>query len=229
MNGGHGAINSLGYLQSGVEIRLRAMNAVQISADGSYARIQGGTINKDVIDALWAATKQSSTLTLEIHVSWLTWTQATGAGECSGFTGAAFGGGHGFLQGRYGLISDNIIEATVVLGNGSIVAVSTSSNPDFFYAIRGAGHNFGILTEMKYKIYDVPSKDSWYYETFVFGHDQVEALFTRANSMIANGTQPVELLSYAVYLRSPTTDPSHVSREFPSHRTCSQSTGSGPL
>ena len=143
--------------------------------------------------------------------SLLTSPKATGAGECAGFTGAAFGGGHGFLQGQYGLIADNIMEARLILGNGSIATASASSNPDLFYAIRGAGHNFGILSEMKYRIYDVPPNDSWYYETFIFGHHQVETLFTQVNTMMANGSQPAQLLNYAAYLRSPTQDPSNVS------------------
>jgi FAD/FMN-containing dehydrogenase len=62
------------------------------------------------------------------------------------------GGGHGLLQGHYGLLSDNLISARMVLANGTAVTVSSESNPDLFWAIRGAGHNFGIVTEFEYKI-----------------------------------------------------------------------------
>jgi FAD/FMN-containing dehydrogenase len=62
------------------------------------------------------------------------------------------GGGHGLLQGHYDLLADNLISARMVLANGTAVTVSSESNPDLFWAIRGAGHNFGIVTEFEYNI-----------------------------------------------------------------------------
>lgn len=163
------------------------------------------------------------------HELLLSFSKATGAGECSGFTAAGLGGGHGFLQGRYGLIADNIMQARIVLGNGSVVVTSTTSNSDLFYAIRGAGHNFGILTEMKYKVYDVFSNGNWYYENFIFSGQHIKPLFDQINAMMVNGSQPVELLHYAVFLRIPTIDPSNASVQSRDFDLRSPTSGSRPI
>ena len=70
-----------------------------------------------------------------------------GVCECVGYTAVLLGGGHGILQGRYGLIADQLVSARMVLANGSAVTVSADSHPELFWAIRGAGHNFGIVVE----------------------------------------------------------------------------------
>ena len=62
--------------------------------------------------------------------------------------GVALGGGHGTLQGHYGLLADQIVAARIVLGNGKAVTASKKKNSDLFWALRGAGHNFGIVTEV---------------------------------------------------------------------------------
>lgn len=56
------------------------------------------------------------------------------------------GGGHGWLQGRYGLASDNLVSANMVLADGTTTTVSSENNSDLFWAARGAGHNIGIVT-----------------------------------------------------------------------------------
>ncbi|RDW72835.1 hypothetical protein BP6252_06742 [Coleophoma cylindrospora] len=121
--------------------------------------------------------------------------------------GPMLGGGYGFLQGRYGLISDNLVSAQMVLANGTSVTVSADSNPDLFWAIRGAGHNFGVVTEVVVKIYDVPPDNEWVYESFIYTQDKVEELYGLVNIMTDNGTQPVELINYSVFLRLPELDP----------------------
>src|ERR1700753_1122435 len=69
---------------------------------------------------------------------------ATGICECVGVTAPMLGGGHGWNQGKYGLPADQVVEARIVLSNGTAVTVSDTYNPDLFWAIRGAGHNFGL-------------------------------------------------------------------------------------
>lgn len=133
----------------------------------------------------------------------------SGTCECVGFLGPMLGGGHGFLQGYHGLVADNLIEARVVLANGSVVMVSDKSNPDLFWALRGAGHNFGIVTEVTSKIYDVPDNDIWYYENFVYTGNSVEQIFTQLNKVKRD--TPVQFEHYAVFLRLPDVDPVNVS------------------
>lgn len=68
------------------------------------------------------------------------------------------GGGVGRLQGLHGMISDQLLSARMVIANGSIVSVSQAENPDLFWAVRGAGGNFGILVEATYQLTNLTSK-----------------------------------------------------------------------
>lgn len=126
------------------------------------------------------------------------------------------GGGHGYLQGFYGLISDQLISAHVVLATGEIVVVSASDNSDLFWALQGAGHNFGIVTEVTARVYDVP-ETNWAYVQYIYTHDKVEALFTQINNWTANGTQelPLNFVNKNVFARIPPIDADNVSQDLP--------------
>lgn len=119
--------------------------------------------------------------------------------------GPMLGGGHGFIQGYHGLVADNLLSARLILANGSVVTASDTDNKDLFWALRGAGHNFGIVTEVVNKIYDVPTNDIWYYENFVFSGQSIEQLFTQLNKVKRD--TPPQFQHYAVYLRLPDVDP----------------------
>lgn len=79
---------------------------------------------------------------------------ATGTAPCVGLVGATIGGGIGNLQGLHGLILDSLLSVELVTPSGDVLIVSTSENADLFWAIRGAGANFGIITSATYKIYN---------------------------------------------------------------------------
>ena len=105
--------------------------------------------------------------------------------------GAGLGGGHGRVQGLYGLILDNMIDANIVLADGSQILVSETSHADLWWGLRGAGQNFGIVTRFTYKIYDTPSPEH-YYAQFIFTQDKLEHIFTRLNILMEE-TLPREL------------------------------------
>lgn len=107
------------------------------------------------------------------------------------------GGGLGRYQGFYGLIADNILEMTVVTAGGSIVTVNNRQNADLFWAMRGAGHNFGIVTQIKYKIYEdvVPN---WWIATYQFTKEKMDQVVEVLNHLNGNGSQPKELTTYTV-------------------------------
>jgi FAD/FMN-containing dehydrogenase len=133
----------------------------------------------------------------------------TGICESVGFSAPALGGGHGWLQGQYGLMADQVISARLVLPNGELVTVSEKSNPDLFWAIRGAGHNFGLVTEWEYRVYDNKAP-LWSYEIFVFSGDKLEALYDLANKTMQD--QPPELIQWGYIIKIAEIDPDHVSR-----------------
>jgi FAD/FMN-containing dehydrogenase len=73
----------------------------------------------------------------------------------TGVAGLTLGGGTGFLLRKYGLTCDNVTGVTMVLADGSIVRADAEQNPDLFWAIRGGGGNFGIVTEFEYQVHEI--------------------------------------------------------------------------
>lgn len=138
----------------------------------------------------------------------------TGACDCTGMVAPMLGGGHGWLQGQQGLLADNLISARLVLANGSAVTASETEHEDLLWALKGAGHNFGIVTSFEYKIVDrTPETEMWSWETFAFRHDQVQDVYSLANLMLGGSVseQPVELVHWSYFIRVPAIDPEHVS------------------
>ena len=129
----------------------------------------------------------------------------TGVCECVGITGAMLGGGRGTLQGQYGLLSDQLVSARIVLTNGTAVTAAKDENADLFWALQGAGHNFGIVTEFTYKIYDARVNDTWILEELVFASDKLEELFSLHNRLMES--QPPELVLWSFLALMPEIDP----------------------
>ncbi|MDA3644802.1 FAD-binding oxidoreductase [Saccharopolyspora indica] len=81
----------------------------------------------------------------------------TGTAGSVGMVGLTLGGGYGPLSGRHGLALDNVLSANVVLADGSVVTTDAEHEPDLFWALRGGGGNFGIVTSMRVRVHDVPT------------------------------------------------------------------------
>ena len=103
--------------------------------------------------------------------------------------GAALGGGHGRYEGLYGLVLDNIVQYNVVLADGTELGVTETSHPDLLYALKGAGHNFAVVTSIVLKIYP---RENWYQKTYTWTQDKLETVFKALNKFhtSANGTTP---------------------------------------
>ncbi|EFX00158.1 FAD-binding domain containing protein [Grosmannia clavigera kw1407] len=165
-NGAHGALTTLGRMTTGIEIYLEKLASIKIASDGSSVTVGGGVRSKNVTDALWAANKQT----------------VTGTCECVGYLGPALGGGHGWLQGHHGLVSDQFLSVNLVLANGTLITVTASSNPDLFWALQGAGHNFGIVTSVTSRIYDIVHPN-YALQTIIFSGAEVEQVYALANKL----------------------------------------------
>ncbi|KAF2032599.1 FAD-binding domain-containing protein, partial [Setomelanomma holmii] len=199
-SGAHGGTAALGALKTGIQIHMRGLNSLTVASDGTYATIGGGIKVIEVRDKLWAENK---------------WT-VHGCCECPGLMAVALGGGHGLLQGRYALLSDQILALNVVLANGTAVKVSDSSHPDLFWAMQGAGHNFGIVTSLDYKIYDIPSTEVggkiWSHEILTYDAtpENVKSVYGLSNKMLEDGSQPDGLSIYGVIAIDPRLSPKPV-------------------
>jgi FAD/FMN-containing dehydrogenase len=95
---------------------------------------------------------------------------ATTGGEVSttGIAGFTLGGGMGTLQRKYGLACDNLISAQVVTASGDVITASESDHPDLFWAIRGGGGNFGVVSSFEYQLH--PVGPELYAATVIYPH-----------------------------------------------------------
>lgn len=190
--GGHGAITTVGRVRGGVGILLSRLDGVEVAEDGRSARVGGGALNKAVVDGLWAAGKQA----------------VTGVCECTSLMGPALGGGHGFLQGRHGLVADQLLSADVVMADGELRrGVDAASDPDLWWALRGAGHNFGVVTSAELRVFDV-ERPRWALEVLVFASDApVEPVYEAMNAVADGGRTPVDFHVWGFVMNMPEVDP----------------------
>jgi FAD/FMN-containing dehydrogenase len=132
--GGHNA-GGLGICDDGLVIDLSAMNGVRVDPRAKTIRVEGGCAWGDVDHAA--------------HAFGL----ATPSGTISttGVAGLTLGGGIGHLTRKCGLTIDNLMAADMVLADGRFVTASPEENPDLFWAIRGGGGNFGIVTSFLFR------------------------------------------------------------------------------
>ncbi|ORX95345.1 FAD-binding domain-containing protein [Basidiobolus meristosporus CBS 931.73] len=100
-----------------------------------------------------------------------------------GVGGFTLGGGYGWKTGKYGLAADTIIRAEMVLANGRIVTVSSTENPDLYFAIRGGGGQFGVVTKFVFRA--LPQKNPVFSGFYFYSKDQVQAVAKTMEKWVA--------------------------------------------
>jgi FAD/FMN-containing dehydrogenase len=128
-------------LCDGLVIDLSGMNDVLVDADHRTARISGGARASDVL----SVTDPRGLAAV------------TGSCGAVGMAGLTLGGGYGPLIGRFGLALDNVIAADVVLADGRIVTAEHEREDELFWALRGGGGNFGVVTAMRIRLHNLPN------------------------------------------------------------------------
>lgn len=136
--GGH-ALPGFGTCDDGVVLDLVNMRDVVIDADHRIATVGGGTTWGD----LDRASQQHGLATTGGLVS------------TTGVAGLTLGGGIGWLTRAHGLACDNLLSVELVTAAGEIVEASHASNPELFWALRGGGGNFGVVTSFRFRLYPV--------------------------------------------------------------------------
>ena len=132
--GGHSGAG-FGVCDHGLVIDLSPMKGVRVDPATNTVRAEGGCTQADLNHA-------AHSFGLAVPVGVLSTT---------GIAGLTLGGGTGYLTRKYGLALDNLLEADLVLADGRFVTVSAKENQDLFWAIRGGGGNFGIVTSFLYR------------------------------------------------------------------------------
>lgn len=136
--GGHNG-GGLGLCDDGLVIDLSGIKFVQVDLSNNTVKVGGGN--------LWREVDQAT------HVFGLA--IPSGIISTTGVGGLTLGGGVGYLARKYGLTIDSLLEAEMVLADGSFVTVNANLNPDLFWAIRGGGGNFGVVTSFKFQAHPV--------------------------------------------------------------------------
>ncbi len=131
----------------------------------------------------------------------------------TGVSGLTLGGGTGYLTRKYGLTIDNLLEADVVLADGSFVTASKDQHPDLFWALRGGGGNFGVVTSFLFQAHPV----SMVYAGPIFWEAKHAQAVMRAYRDFLP-TAPEELGIFVGLKTVPPTDP--FPRDFWSKRAC---------
>ncbi len=138
--GGHNGAGS-GICDDGLVIDLSSMNGINVNPESRTVYVEGGCTWGDVDHATHA-------FGLAIPSGFIS---TTGVG------GLTLGGGFGYLSRKYGLTIDNLEEVEVVLADGRFVIANQRDHSDLFWAVRGGGGNFGVVTAFKFRLHPVSS------------------------------------------------------------------------
>ncbi|KAL2810540.1 hypothetical protein BJX63DRAFT_444721 [Aspergillus granulosus] len=169
--GGH-SVSGTSSSMGGLVIDLSRLSTVAVNPETKTAVVGGGAVWKDVDEALADHGLAA----------------VGGTVNHTGVGGLTLGGGYGWLSGMYGLTIDNLLSATVVLADGSVVIASETKHADLFWGLRGAGYNFGIVVEFTFQAYTQTTPV--YAGIVAFTPDKVESVIDVLNTLLTDTPDP---------------------------------------
>jgi hypothetical protein len=167
-------------------IDLSGLRQVGVDPEARTATMGGGATAADLI----AATSKYGLVT------------ATGTSAGVGMAGLAMGGGYGPGTAKYGLALDNVLAAEVVLADGRIVTADAGTEPDLFWAIRGGGGNFGVVTSLTMRLYPLENALAGF---MIFGPHEAAQVWTGLERVLAGA--PDELSVDSGFISAPDGSP----------------------
>ena len=180
--GGHNiAGNAL--CDNGLVIDFSTMTKVRVDAEKKRAYVQPGATLADLDEAT-----QSHGLATPVGIN-----------STTGIAGLTLGGGFGWLTRKYGLTVDNLVSVEAVTAQGKRIRASENENADLFWAIRGGGGNFAIVTQFEFKLHEVGPEILA--GLIVFPFEQAKQVLTRYREFVE--TAPEELNVWALLRKAP--------------------------
>jgi hypothetical protein len=183
--GGHNG-PGLGSCDGGLVIDLSMLKGVRVNPEDRTVRVEAGCTSGDVDHATHA-------FGLAVPA---------GIVSTTGVAGLTLGGGTGYLTRKHGLTIDNLLEADVVLADGTFVTASAKQHPDLFWALRGGGGNFGVVTSFVFQAH--PVRDVFAGPIFWDAQDALSVMRTFRDFI---GTAPEELGIFVGLKTVPAMDP----------------------
>src|SRR5687768_11800816 len=194
--GGHNG-PGFGSCDDGLVIDLSLMKSVRVDPATRTVRVEGGCTSGDVDHATHA---------FGLAVPF-------GIVSTTGVAGLTLGGGTGYLTRKHGLTIDNLLEADVVLADGRFVTASATQHPDLFWALRGGGGNFGVVTSFLFQAHPVSTV---YAGPIFWDAVHAPAVMRAFRSFLANA--PEDLGTFVGLKTVPSMDP--FPKEFWGRRAC---------
>ncbi|HEV8481000.1 MAG TPA: FAD-binding oxidoreductase [Candidatus Eisenbacteria bacterium] len=180
--GGHNIAGNA-VCDGGLQLDLSLMRSVRVDPVSKTARVEPGAVLGDV-------DKETQTFGLALPV---------GVNSTTGISGLTLGGGFGWLSRKYGLTIDNLLSVDLVTANGALVHASEKENPDLFWAVRGGGGNFGVVTSFEFRLHAIGTE----LLTGVLIHplDKAKEILTAYRRVVAQA--PDELAVWFVMRKAP--------------------------
>src|SRR6516165_781207 len=168
---------------NGVMIDFSTMRSVRVDAEKKRAYVEPGATLADFDEAA-----QSHGLATPVGIN-----------STTGIAGLTLGGGFGWLTCKYGMTVDNLVSVDVVTADGKRIRASEEENADLFWAIRGGGGNFGVVTQFEFKLHGVGPEILA--GLIVFPFDQAKQVLTQYREFVESS--PDELNVWAILREAP--------------------------